>query len=96
MLDTVLVDLVKRYELVREWTFCNTNVAVTGLMGTVDDKIPEVYLDKSIVIYVCASVMLVFLFDLPTSLAFKVTAAKTLHSTYQNVSQDALLGVPRH
>ena len=82
MLDTVLVDLVKRYELVREWTFCNTTVAVTGLMGTVDDKIPEVCLDKSIVICVSAGVMLFFLFDLPTSLAFKVATPKTLHSTY--------------
>ena len=82
MLDTVLVDLVKRYQLVCRWPFRNTTVAVTGLMGTVDDKIPEVCLDKSIVICVCASVMLVFLFDLPTSLALKVIGPKTLHSTH--------------
>ena len=83
MFDAVLVDLVKRYQLIRKRIFRNTAISVTvGPMGTVDSKVPEICLDKSIVLCVCAGVMLFFLLDLPTSLAFKMTMPKTLHSTY--------------
>ena len=83
MFDAVLVDLVKRYQLIRRRIFRNTAISVTvGPMGTVDNKVPEICLDKSIVLCVCAGVMLFFILDLPTSLAFKMTMPKTLHSTY--------------
>lgn len=63
-------------------------------MRTIDDKVPKVCLDKIVVIYVCVTPLLFSLFDLPAILAFAESTRNTL--TYDDVSQNVLLGVPWH